>query len=66
MDVPQHAFVAASYGCIGDRTAGEAHVARLRELDPQFSVGNFLETMHYANPSDLQHLRDGLAKAGAQ
>lgn len=64
MDVAQHAFVAGCYGWLGDRTAAAAHVARIRELDPGFDLEKFLGTMHYANASDLQHLRDGLAKAG--
>ena len=64
MDVPQHAFVAASYGWLGDRTAAEAHVARIRALDPAFDLETFLGTMHYAEEADLAHLRDGLVKAG--
>ncbi len=64
MDVMPHAFVAACYGCLGDRTAAAAHVARLRELDPGFDLEKFLKTMHYANEPDLQHLREGLIKAG--
>jgi adenylate cyclase len=64
MDAQQHAFVAACYGWLGDRTAAAAHVARLRELDPGFDPEKFLRTTHYANESDLQHLREGLVKAG--
>lgn len=64
MDAMQHAFVAACYGWLGDRTAGAAHVARIRELEPAFDLKNFLTTLHYANESDFQHLRDGLSKAG--
>jgi len=64
MDTMQHAFVAACYGWLGDRTAGAAHVARIRELEPEFVPEDFLATMHYADDSDLQHLRDGLSKAG--
>jgi adenylate cyclase len=64
MEVLQHAFVAACYGWLGDRTAAAAHVARVRELDPEFDVEAFLATIHYDNEEDLQHLRDGLAKAG--
>ncbi len=64
MDVQQHAFVAACYGWLGDRTAAAAHVARLRELDPGFDMEKLLKTMHYANESDLQHFREGLTKAG--
>ncbi|MGE0579956.1 adenylate/guanylate cyclase domain-containing protein [Reyranella sp.] len=64
MDAQQHAFVAACYGRLGDRTAASAHVARLRELDPALDPPTLLATMHYANDADLQHLREGLAKAG--
>ena len=64
MDARQHAFVAASYGWLGDRTAAAGHVARVKELDPGFDLGAFLATMHYANDDDLQHLREGLARAG--
>jgi adenylate cyclase len=64
MNVMQHAFVAACYGWLGDRTAAAAHVARIGELEPGFSLEAFLATMHYANAADLQHLREGLSKAG--
>jgi adenylate cyclase len=64
MDAQQHAFVAACYGWLGDRTAASAHVARIRELDPALDPPTLLATMHYANDTDVQHLREGLAKAG--
>jgi adenylate cyclase len=64
MDAAQHAFVAAAHGWMGDRTAAEAHVARIRALDPEFTLESFLATMHYAEVKDLQRLRDGLLKAG--
>jgi adenylate cyclase len=64
MDVQQHAFVAACYGCLGDRTAAAAHITRVRELDPKLDLQQFLATMHYANKADLEHLREGLTKAG--
>jgi adenylate cyclase len=64
MDAQQHAFVAACYGWLGDRTAASAHVTRLRQLDPELSLETFLATTHYANEADLQHLREGLEKAG--
>ena len=38
----------------------------LRELDPALDPPTLLATMHYANDADLQHLREGLAKAGFQ
>jgi adenylate cyclase len=64
MDNSQHAFLAASYGWLGDRTAAAAHIDRTRVLEPQFSLATFFGTMHYANDQDLKHLRDGLEKAG--
>ncbi|WIM10218.1 adenylate/guanylate cyclase domain-containing protein [Enhydrobacter sp.] len=64
MDIQQHAFVAACYGWLGDRTAAAAHVARVRELDPELDLPKFLATMHYADNADLAHLREGLVKAG--
>ena len=59
-----HAFLAASYGWLGDMTAAAAHTARIRELEPEFDLETFLGTMHYANEADLQHHREGLSKAG--
>jgi adenylate cyclase len=66
MNVMQQAFVAACYGWLGDRTAAAAHVARISELEPEFNLEEFLATMHYANEADLQHLREGLSKAGVR
>jgi adenylate cyclase len=59
-----HAFLAASYGWLGDKTAAAAHTARIRALEPEFDLETFLGTMHYANEADLQHYREGLLKAG--
>lgn len=64
MDAAQHAFVAACYGWLGDRTAAAAHLTRIRELDPKFTIAALLATTHYGDEGDRQHLRDGLAKAG--
>ncbi|MXN64475.1 adenylate/guanylate cyclase domain-containing protein [Stappia sp. GBMRC 2046] len=63
-DVLQHAFIAASYGQLGDATAAGAHMARIKVLDPDFTIEGFLDTLHYANEADAEHLREGLKKAG--
>ncbi len=63
-DVLQHAFLAAAYGWLGDGTAAEAHAGRIRALDPDFDAATFLATMHYQDADDLDHLREGLARAG--
>lgn len=64
-DYVQHAFVAACYGWLGDGIAAAAHVKKVRTLLPEFSIESFLATLHYAQQSDVEHLRAGLVKAGA-
>ncbi|MBP2233598.1 adenylate cyclase [Sinorhizobium kostiense] len=63
MDHVQHAFVAACYGWLGDEIAARAHLEKVRALAPDVDVDSFLATLHYAQESDFQHLREGLAKA---
>lgn len=64
MDVMQHAFVAACYGWLGDRMAASAHVTRILEREAEFDPERFLKTMHYGKAADIQHLREGLTRAG--
>ena len=66
MDGAQHAFVAAAYGQLGDRTAAGAHVERIRSIDPDFTLDDFIATLHYARDEDIAHLREGLLKAGIE
>lgn len=65
MDYVQHAFVAACYGWLGDGIAAAAHIKKVGALLPDFGVESFLATLHYAQQSDVEHLREGLVKAGA-
>ncbi|MNL82536.1 hypothetical protein D3C87_2099370 [compost metagenome] len=65
MDETQHAFVAACHGWRGDAIAAGAHIGKVKALAPSFEIETFLATMHYAQEEDLQHLREGLVKAGA-
>ncbi|TIO08399.1 adenylate/guanylate cyclase domain-containing protein [Mesorhizobium sp.] len=64
MDSIQHAFAAACYGWLGDEIAAAAHLGKIRTLDPQFDLDSFIATLHYAQESDAQHIREGLLKAG--
>lgn len=64
MDSAQHAFAAACYGWLGDEIAAAGHVGRIRALDPQFGLDSFIATLHFAQETDVQHVRDGLLKAG--
>lgn len=65
MDETQHAFIAACYGWLGDAIAAGAHMEKVRALAPEFEIKRFLGTLHYAQESDAQHLREGLTRAGA-
>ncbi|MER9415634.1 adenylate/guanylate cyclase domain-containing protein [Mesorhizobium sp. M0306] len=64
MDSAQHAFAAACYGWLGDEIAAAAHLGKIRTLDPQFDLDPFIATLHFAQESDVQHVREGLLKAG--
>ncbi|RWM89206.1 MAG: adenylate/guanylate cyclase domain-containing protein [Mesorhizobium sp.] len=64
MDSVQHAFAAACYGWLGDEIAAAAHLRKIKTLDPQFDLNSFTATLHYAQESDVQHIREGLLKAG--
>ncbi len=66
MDSVQHAFVAAAYASLGDRTAAAAHLALIKGQDPDFGLEQVLATLHYAREADTLHLSDGLLKAGME
>jgi adenylate cyclase len=63
-DHTHHAFMAASSAQLGDRVAAAAHAREVIEQERNFSAQTFLETLHYRAPSDAEHLREGLLKAG--
>jgi adenylate cyclase len=63
MDAIQHAFVAATYGWLGDQTAAAAHFVLIKKLDPNFTTDGLLRTLHYANEADAQHVSEGLTLA---
>lgn len=64
MDPVQHAFTAACYGWLGDEIAAAAHVGKIKTLDPQFDLDSFISTLHYTEKADVQHVHEGLIKAG--
>ena len=63
-DHTHHAFLAASSAQLGNRTAAAAHAREVLQREPTFTVENYLGTLHYQQPSDTEHLREGLVKAG--
>ena len=63
-DHAHHAFLAASLAQLGNPTAAGAHVQAVLQRQPIFTVEAFLDTLHYQQLSDKEHLREGLVKAG--
>ena len=63
-DYTHHAFLAASSAQLGNRTAAAAHAREVVQRRPSFTIPNFLGTLHYQQPSDTEHMREGLLRAG--
>ena len=63
-DHTHHAFLASSSAQLGNRTAAAAHAREVLQREPTFTVQSYLGTLHYQQPSDIEHLREGLVKAG--
>jgi TolB-like protein/Flp pilus assembly protein TadD len=57
-------YLAASYGQLGRQGEGQAALARYRALRPGKSVLEHAATEPFKNVADLNHLLDGLRKAG--
>ena len=63
-DHGHHAFLAAASAQLGNRVSAEAHAREVLARQAGFSVAGFLQTLHYQQPSDAEHVREGLSKAG--
>jgi adenylate cyclase len=49
---------------LGNSTAAGAHAREVLQRQPTFSIESFLGTLHYQQPADSEHMREGLLKAG--
>jgi adenylate cyclase len=63
-DHTHHGFLAASSAQLGNSTAAGAHAREVLQRQPTFSIEGFLGTLHYQQPADSEHVREGLRKAG--
>ena len=63
-DQTHHAFLAAAFAQMGDATAASAHVQEVLKRVPDFSIEDYLATLHYKHESDREHHREGLLKVG--
>src|SRR5579862_6998846 len=64
LDQTHHAFLAAAHAQIGNETEVRAHAGQVLARKPDFTVQDYLSTMHYRRQEDLDHHRAGLLKAG--
>jgi len=63
-DYTHHAFLAASSAQLGNRVAAVAHAREVLQRKQDFTVSGYLQTLHYQQPSDTEHVREGLLKTG--
>jgi adenylate cyclase len=58
------AFLAGCAAMQGEEAAAASHAQSVLGADPQFTVGAYLDTLHYRLDSDRAHHREALLKAG--
>jgi len=63
-DHTHHAFLAACYANMGDEAQTGSHVEKVLACKPNFTVEDYLLTVHYKRQEDLDHHRACLLKAG--
>jgi adenylate cyclase len=63
-DHTHHAFLAAAAAQLGNRTSAGAHAREVLQREPAFAAQAFIGTLHYRDPADGEHVREGLLKAG--
>jgi adenylate cyclase len=49
---------------VGDQVAAGAHSREVLLRQPDFTVSAYVQTPHYRQQPDTDHVRDGLLKAG--
>ncbi|MGH6894796.1 MAG: adenylate/guanylate cyclase domain-containing protein [Dongiaceae bacterium] len=60
----QHGFLAAANARAGNDEAARRHVREALKQAPDFTVAQFMTTMHYKQESDRRHQVEALLKAG--
>jgi adenylate cyclase len=60
----QLAFLAASHAQWGEMEAARNYAGKVLAMDPQFTVEQYMTTLHYKLPEDAEHHREALLAAG--
>jgi adenylate cyclase len=64
MPVWVRAYSAVAYACLGRNQEARAQSAEILRLQLDFSIRRFSEGEPWKDPADLEHVVDGLRKAG--
>ena len=59
-----HAWLAAGYARLGQLEEAGAEAADVLRINPAFTIESWKRTAPFKDPKDLEHLIDGLRKAG--
>jgi len=64
--ISDHALLSASYAQLGHIDEARAHVNEILKIDPEFTLSKFRRYSQkvYKNENDIEHIIDGLRKAG--
>jgi adenylate cyclase len=63
-DHMHHAFLAAAYAQMGNEVEARSYAREVLARKPDFTVEDYLSTVHYKRQEDLDHHRASLLKAG--
>ena len=64
---PQYGHLAewaASYAQMGRDVEAREQATAVRQINPDFSIESYLHKLPYKEPTDRNHLKEGLVKAG--
>jgi adenylate cyclase len=64
LDTWEHVYIVASYGQLGRLEEARAQIAECRSLNPEVNLLQHAAHEPYKEQGDLDHLLDGLRKAG--
>lgn len=59
-----HAYIAACYAQLGDVEHAQAEVAKVLQMQPDFTIARYMLMEPFKNPADAEPLLEGLRKAG--
>lgn len=64
--MPPHLFLAACYGHLGDEARAREAMSEVHRIQPDLTMGTVKTIYVYKRTEDLDHLIDGLRRAGLQ